>query len=62
MPLTLSRDDLICSQNFIAGRWRGAADAAMFPVVVVLAQGLRRLAGEFGLGGGARVAPGASVY
>jgi succinate-semialdehyde dehydrogenase/glutarate-semialdehyde dehydrogenase len=32
MPLTLSRADLLCSQNFIAGAWRDAREAATFGV------------------------------
>jgi len=32
MPLDITRDELIRSQNFIAGRWCAAADEAVFPV------------------------------
>ena len=32
MPLTLSRADLLCSQNFIAGAWRDARATATFGV------------------------------
>ncbi len=32
MPLTLRRADLMCSQNFIAGQWRDARQAATFAV------------------------------
>jgi succinate-semialdehyde dehydrogenase/glutarate-semialdehyde dehydrogenase len=32
MPLTLSRTDLMCSQNFIAGQWRDARLAGAFGV------------------------------
>ena len=33
MTLSLTRDELIRSQNFIAGRWCDAADAALLPVL-----------------------------
>jgi succinate-semialdehyde dehydrogenase/glutarate-semialdehyde dehydrogenase len=33
MPLTLSRADLLCSQNFIGGEWRAARHAGAFGVV-----------------------------
>ncbi len=32
MPLTLTRPDLLCTQNFIAGEWRDASDAQRYVV------------------------------